>query len=144
MGAVDKHRSTIVRVLIVDDNPVFLTILKQFLGQHPEFQIVDEAHDGDSALILAQHLCPDVILLDLQMPGVSGLEIIAPLRMMLPDVRIVVLSLFDWQQLTHVLGGHAYVSKTRLVDDLLPAIEQALQSNGTVAATAKPLDRLRE
>jgi CheY-like chemotaxis protein len=116
-----------ISVLLVDDNPGFLRILTSFLERYGRGEIVitSTALGGKEALTKAQSLRPQVILIDLAMPDLHGLETIPRLRSMLPDAGIIALTLYDsgsYRQAALAGGANDYVSKARLDTDLLPAI----------------------
>ena len=83
-----------VRLLVVDDHPVVRQGLRTFLETRPDFEVVGEAGDGETAVAEATRLRPDVILMDLVMPGVDGLEAIGRIRAAEPGARILVLTSF--------------------------------------------------
>jgi len=83
-----------VRLLVVDDHPVVRQGLRTFLETRPDFEVVGEAGDGETAVAEAARLRPDVILMDLVMPGVGGLEAIVRIRAADPGARILVLTSF--------------------------------------------------
>jgi DNA-binding NarL/FixJ family response regulator len=83
-----------VRLLVVDDHPVVRQGLRTFLETRPDFEVVGEAADGETAVAEAARLRPDVILMDLVMPGVDGLEAIGRIRAADPGARILVLTSF--------------------------------------------------
>lgn len=83
-----------VRLLVVDDHPVVRQGLRTFLETRPDFEVVGEAGDGETAVAEAARLRPDVILMDLVMPGVGGLEAIGRIRAAEPGARILVLTSF--------------------------------------------------
>jgi DNA-binding NarL/FixJ family response regulator len=83
-----------VRLLVVDDHPVVRQGLRTFLGTRSDFEVVGEAGDGETAVAEAARLRPDVILMDLAMPGVDGLEAIGRIRLADPAARILVLTSF--------------------------------------------------
>jgi DNA-binding NarL/FixJ family response regulator len=83
-----------VRLLVVDDHPVVRQGLRTFLETRADFEVVGEAGDGEAAVAEAARLRPDVILMDLVMPGVDGLEAISRIRAADPDARILVLTGF--------------------------------------------------
>ena len=114
-------------LLLVDDNPGFLRILASFLERSGQGEIVilGAARGGKEALTKAQALRPQVILIDLAMPDLHGLDAIPQLRGMLPDVGIIALTLLDsgsYRQAALTAGANDFVSKARLDTDLLPAI----------------------
>lgn len=114
------------RVLLVDDSPELLTIAGAALA--PVCVIVGTATDGRSALAAAGTLRPDVIVLDISMPGMSGLEVAAALCAQKSTAAIVFLTIHDDAQIVEAAmqsGGTGYVLKRRLSSDLLEAVQDA-------------------
>ncbi len=85
----------ILRVLIADDHPVFRDGLRTLLGSLPGVELVGEAEDGDAAVQLAAKLAPDVVLMDLGMPGRSGIDATRAITSHQPDVGVLVLTMFE-------------------------------------------------
>ena len=120
-----------IRVLLVDDNQTFLRVAADFLQRHDELVVVGIAQEGEEALAQAQDLQPHVILLDLDMPGSSGIKMIPRLRAMMPQVSIIILTLLDgviYRQATLAAGADDFVQKAALTTDLLPAIRRVARS----------------
>jgi DNA-binding NarL/FixJ family response regulator len=123
-----------IRVLLVDDHEAFLRVATEFLKRHNELNklaVVGVARGGEEALTLAQDLRPQVILIDLNMPGLNGLETIPRLRAMLPEAGIIALTLLDpkvYRQAALAAGADDFVPKGNLSTDLLPAIRQVVGS----------------
>jgi DNA-binding NarL/FixJ family response regulator len=114
-----------IRVLVADDHAIVRTGIRHVLETAPGFTVVGEASNGTEALALALELRPDVAVLDISMPGVSGLQIAAELRRRLPDTRILVLSMHDNTE--YVLeslraGVHGYLLKDSAAAELGAAI----------------------
>lgn len=84
-----------IQILIVDDHPVVRDGLVAILGTQPDFMVTGEAASGEEALGIFQQRQPDVVLLDLEMPGMDGVEVIRRLREARPQVKIVVFTAFD-------------------------------------------------
>ena len=121
-----------IRTLIVDDSRLFRERLKAFLAAHPEVEVVGEAGDGQAALSKARELKPDVVLMDVKMGGMNGLSTTEQLRRELPDIKVIILSLYNveaYRQAAEALGASAYVAKKDLLDELLPAMRRVAQSN---------------
>jgi DNA-binding NarL/FixJ family response regulator len=103
-----------VRVMICDDEPSLRTLLRIALGLEPDLEVVAEAADGREAIDLAEQHRPDVILLDLAMPVMDGLEALPKLRAVAPETKVVVFSGFQDSLLARKareLGAVAYVEK---------------------------------
>lgn len=85
----------LIRVLVVDDHAVVREGIRSVLESTPGFEVVGEAGDGAEAMVLAEQHEPDVVLLDVTMPGQSGLQVAGRLRQRLPPVRVLILSMHD-------------------------------------------------
>jgi DNA-binding NarL/FixJ family response regulator len=119
-----------ISVLLGDDNPAFLRIVTRFLQQHDDVVVVGAAGGGEEILALTQDLQPDIVLIDLAMPGLSGLETIPRLRAVLPEVGIIALTVLDtnsYRQAALEAGADYFVPKARLNTDLLLAIRRVAQ-----------------
>ena len=118
-----------ISLLLVDDNPRFLRVLSRFLHtRYPaDVVVVDVARNGIEALARAQVVRPQVVLLDLAMPGMPGWEVIPRLRKELPEVGIIVLTLLESDEYREMIleaGADAFVGKSTLVTELMPAIRR--------------------
>jgi two-component system, NarL family, response regulator LiaR len=115
----------VIRVLIADDHAVVRQGLRTFLDLQDDIEVVGEAADGAEAVALAERLAPDVVLMDLVMPGVDGVEAIRRLRERAPATRAVVLSSFiDDDRLVPVIraGAAGYLLKDVQPAELVDAI----------------------
>ena len=92
-----------IRIMLVDDHAIVREGVRHVLAATPGLEVVGEAGDGDTALALAQECLPDVVVLDLSLPGLSGLEVTRQLRVLLPAVRILILSVHDHAE--YVVGA---------------------------------------
>jgi DNA-binding NarL/FixJ family response regulator len=95
--------SSSIRLLLVDDHPVVRDGLAAILGTQPDFAVAGEAASGEEALAQYARLRPDVILLDLEMPGMDGITVIRRLREAHPSVKVVVFTAFDTDE--RILGA---------------------------------------
>jgi DNA-binding NarL/FixJ family response regulator len=115
----------LIRVLVADDHAIVRTGIRHVLETEPGFTVVGEASNGTEALALALELVPDVAVLDISMPGVSGLQVAAELRQRCPETRILILSMHDNTE--YVLeslraGVHGYLLKDSAATELGSAI----------------------
>jgi DNA-binding NarL/FixJ family response regulator len=114
-----------IGLLIVDDHPVVRDGLVAILSTQPDFEIAGEAASGETALTLFEQLQPDVILLDLEMPGMDGVMVIKQLRQIQPAVKIVVFTAFDTdERILSALqaGAKGYLLKGAPRSELFKAI----------------------
>ncbi|MEM1053911.1 MAG: response regulator transcription factor [Bacteroidota bacterium] len=114
-----------IRVLIADDHPAFRSGLASFLAGEADVEVVGEAGDGIEALRLAGALAPDVLVLDLEMPGLSGIEVAERVRERSPEVCVLILSAYeDEDYIFGVLdhGAAGYLTKQEPLDATLDAI----------------------
>jgi DNA-binding NarL/FixJ family response regulator len=127
----DNQRSIIlppkIRLLLVDDQPAVRRRLQMRLALEPDLTVVAEAGDGAVALNLAQRLKPDVILMDLEMPGMNGIWATKMIRALVPKAKVVILTLHDneFQRLeAKAAGAAAFVGKQEADAVLLSTIRQ--------------------
>jgi DNA-binding NarL/FixJ family response regulator len=118
-----------VSILLAEDHLIFRQDVRLLLESHPDLQIVGEATNGREAIALAEGLCPDIIVLDLVLPGMNGLEVLNRLRRQAPKVRVVILSMYAEEAyvrnaLDH--GASGYVLKEDAFSHLVPALREAI------------------
>lgn len=114
-----------MRILIADDSAMVRRGVISLLSSEASWEICGEASDGSEALAKARALLPDVILLDVSMPGLNGLEVARRLRKEVPQARIIVMSQHDPVHLlpgVMAAGGDACIDKSRLAVDLVDSI----------------------
>jgi CheY-like chemotaxis protein len=119
-----------LRILIADDIPTILQLVKNILNAHPGFEVVGEARDGQHAVALAEALKPDVIVLNVTMPRMSGFEAARRIRSRLPDCAIVILSSHKDEQFiaeARKAGAKGYIEKSDADEQLVRAIESAVK-----------------
>jgi DNA-binding NarL/FixJ family response regulator len=114
-----------IRVLIADDQELMRTGFRLILRAEPDIEVVGEARDGEQAADLAANLMPDVVLMDLRMPGVDGVEATRRITTAHPQVGVVVLTTFDLDEYVFAslqAGASAFLLKDAKEDQLLAAI----------------------
>ena len=113
-------------VLLVDDHPFVREGIRSFLSDLPDFEVVGEAATGAEALRLAEQHEPDFILLDINMPGINGLEAVGQLRKLTPEAKILILTVHNSREyVLHVAksGAHGYILKEAPPEELLQAMQ---------------------
>lgn len=135
-------------VLLVDDHPLIRQTLRRLLLQESDWQVIAEAEDGLAAVQLNDELRPDIVVTDLTLPGLSGLEVIRRIHEQSRRTRIIVVSSHvDEPYVRQALsnGASGYVGKDEAGQHLLPAIRAALQNarylSPALASNVGPLDR---
>jgi DNA-binding NarL/FixJ family response regulator len=128
--------SSTIRILVVDDYEPFRRFVCSTLAERPGFQIVGEASDGLAGIRQAEELQPDLILLDIGLPTLNGMEAARRIRKLAPDAKIIIVSQessADVVQESLSLGASGYVVKTRAATELLAAVEAVLMGKHFVS-----------
>jgi DNA-binding NarL/FixJ family response regulator len=131
MGQTDEV--PMIRVLLVDDQAVVRRALRVRFHLEPDLEVVGEASSGREALTLAQALTPDVVLMDVEMPEMDGIEATSALLRAVPQSAVVILSIYDDAQTrtrAQAAGAVAFVEKRGATDSLLAAIRLAAGQAG--------------
>jgi NarL family two-component system response regulator LiaR len=126
----------VIRILIVDDHAVVRKGIRALLATEPNLEVLDEAEDGLEAIGKFEELKPDVLLLDLLMPKMSGIEVIRELKEKYTDVKILVLTSFaaDEQVFPAIKAGAlGYLLKDTQPEDLINAIRQVHQGESSLS-----------
>ncbi len=132
----------VINVLIVDDHPVFRDGLRNVLAEADDLIVVGEAQDGAEALDFARSLQPDVIIMDINIPVLNGMQATRQIKSDHPDIHIIMLTAYDDdEQIFHAIrcGASAYYPKDIAPDSLIEAIRQV--SQGKYVVDAQLLDQ---
>jgi DNA-binding NarL/FixJ family response regulator len=120
--------SDTIRILIVDDDPQFRELVRLALRRVADFEFVGEGHDGDSGVEQAELLRPDVVLLDLMMPGMDGFEALPKIKAAHPEVAVIVLTALDADQVEDaaLVGAAGFVEKRHITSHLKTVIRACM------------------
>ena len=125
-----------LRVLVVEDFVPFWQVIRSTLAERPNVQVIDEVADGLEAVQKAELLEPDLVLLDIGLPTLNGIEAARQIRKRAPDSKIIFVSQessWDVVQEALNLGAWGYVLKERIANDLLPAVKTVLEGRQFVS-----------
>jgi two-component system response regulator NreC len=117
-----------IRVLVADDHAIVREGVRMILSAHPEMQVVGEAGAGEQAVSMAQTLHPDVVVMDISMPGMNGIEATQQIRARVPDVNVLALTMHEDDHYVFQLlraGASGYVLKRAAATDLVDAVRAA-------------------
>ena len=126
-----------IRLLLADDHGVVRRGVRSLLSDYSEFLVVAEAGDGPQAVELARQAQPDVVILDLMLPGLDGLQVVRTLRQAQPDTKVIVLSARTELEVVDqvmIAGAHGYVSKLRCTEDLINALHIVMKGKRFVSS----------
>jgi two-component system invasion response regulator UvrY len=127
-----------IRLLIVDDHEIVRVGLRHILADYPAIEIVAEAGNGETAIRLNRELWPDVVLLDICMPGLSGLETTARLKQARPELAVIILSVHanaPYPERLMGAGASAYLTKGCPVTELVQAINTVARGGRHIGST---------
>jgi len=122
-----------IRLLLVDDDSGFRATLRQLLEQRAEVEVLGEAGNGEEAVRLTNVLSPDIVLMDLAMPRMNGLEATRQIKKRWPDLAVIVLTVHDedvYRRTALAAGATAFLEKKLLGVDLWPTLVRILNRDG--------------
>ncbi len=122
-----------INTLIVDDNPSFIKRLRDFLVTCEECEVIGEASDGEEAISKVRDLKPDLVLMDVRMGGMDGLNAAQRMKDEFPEIEIIILSKYDlheYREAARIRGAIGYVVKMKMADELMPIIQRVMGERG--------------
>ncbi len=137
-----------IRVLLADDHALVRQGVRQFLEDADDMAVVGEAADGEQAVQLVETLHPDVALIDIQMPGMGGIEATRQIKARFPEVRVLILTAYDEDPYVFALlgaGANGYLLKTADAEELLRAVRAVSRGDSVLSpeVTDKVLRQLQ-
>ncbi|MFQ5434288.1 MAG: response regulator [Anaerolineae bacterium] len=136
-----------IQVMIVDDHPVFRQGLRDVLETNPSMKVVGEAADGEVAIEIAMEKNPEVILMDINLPTINGLQVTRKIRAQLPDIRVIMITGYDdAEQVFHAIraGASAYCPKDITPEALINIIRAVRDGNYYVDEKTMNYDELMQ
>jgi DNA-binding NarL/FixJ family response regulator len=130
-----------IRILIADDSAAFRNAFGLFLERLPQVEVVGTAEDGEHALTLVASTRPDLVLMDIKMPRLNGLEATRKIRAEFPDVRVIMITLHDSEELkaaSVASGADRFIPKSCLRDKLPGALAQLFPGRAGKAEKEQP------
>ena len=130
--------SDVIRVLVVDDHALHRDGIRQILGQQPDIQVAGEAESAELALVLVNQLHPSVVLMDIRLPGMNGIDATRRIRRDHPGTRVLVVSAYDDEEYIRgalEAGASGHLSKAAPGRQLIEAV-RAVAAGGTVIESA--------
>ncbi len=134
--------ATELRILLADDHEVARKGVKALLDAHPGWQVVGEASDGREAVEHARELRPDVVIMDITMPGLTGMEAAKRILIEFPDTKLLFFTMHNSEQMVHEAlgaGAHGYVLKSDAGADLVSAIQGLTRQKIFISPRLAPL-----
>lgn len=122
-------KSKPISILLADDHSIVLDGLKRILEDHDDLVVVAEAEDGEQAVRLALEKRPDVAVVDISMPGLDGLEVLARLRVQAEEIPVIMLTMYEEEQyMFRALesGARGYITKRSAPDQLVHAVRKVV------------------
>jgi DNA-binding NarL/FixJ family response regulator len=119
------------RMLVVDDNSQLRAYIRGIASQQPDLHVVGEAEDGAEAVRLTHELWPDIVLLDLVMPGLNGLEALRRIKAERPDTKVIIVTVHTedaYRRAAEDGGADAFLVKKTLMTALLPTVQRMRNS----------------
>ncbi len=126
-----------LRIVLADDHQLFRTGLRQLIERHPSVTVVGEAATGIAAIDVTKRLLPDLLLLDISLPELNGIEVARRLTQELPDVRILIISMHsDRRYVVEALraGAKGYLLKDSSPDEMVRAIQKVMRGQFYLSA----------
>jgi two-component system invasion response regulator UvrY len=129
-----------IKLFIVDDHTLLREAFKMTLASHPHFLVIGEAGDGENAVELVPRLRPDVITMDINLPGISGIEATKQIRRMLPGAKVLGISLHTQPSYARKMmkaGAYGYVTKNTSTNEMFKAIMEVYAGKKYICAEIK-------
>ncbi len=131
-----KNETGLIRVVVVDDHPFFRKGIRDVLDKEPDIEVIAESGHGQEALDLLPQLMPDVVLMDVNLPGLNGLQVTHQLKTRCPNINVIILTAYDdEEQIYHAIriGASAYFAKDVAPGQLLDTVRTVAEGYYVIA-----------
>jgi DNA-binding NarL/FixJ family response regulator len=134
-----QEKQNVTTVLLADDHPLVLKALKSELEKEPDFKVIAEANNGEEAIRLATELSPDVVIMDIGMPKLNGIEATRKIKTVCPNMIVLVLTVYDDAE--HILGvleagADGYLTKNVLGEQIVQAVRSIIAGEAVLTSQA--------
>lgn len=130
MNSTEKDNVKQLRIFVIDDTDMMRMLVRQFLERNDKTLIVGEASDSDEAMKMVKETNPDIVLLDMNLPGISGVEVARKIKSILPTTRIYLFSAYevsDYREMDLDLPIEGFIQKSDLKSELQEMIRKELE-----------------
>jgi DNA-binding NarL/FixJ family response regulator len=129
MTAIDNKKTERSRILIVEDHKGIRSSLRQWLSTVFQDFMIRDASTGEDAVELCKEIKPDVIVMDIKLPGINGILATKQIKKMFPDTKVIILTVYDipaFQSEASAAGASAFISKNNMYKELVPTIQRLM------------------
>ena len=126
---IESQGMSVSRVLVADDHEAFRQGFVEFLRKHYDVEVIGEAKDGIEAITLTQSLHPDLVLIDMSMPRLSGIEAAQQIRAAFPELKVVFVTIHEeetYQAMVEFIHADGFVRKSFLKEDLKKVLKRVI------------------
>jgi len=119
-----------INTLIVDDDARFRRFVKGIFSSDSDIEVIGEAEDGQEAILKARETNPDLVIMDIRMPVMNGLEATSQLKKEMDEIKVIILTLYDFEEYREAakaVGVVDYIIKKSINEELIPAIRKAFE-----------------
>ena len=137
-SGIYSRKTNKTTILLADDHPLFRQSVRSVLEKEPDFQVIGEAADGEETISLADELRPNVVLMDITMPGLDGLEATRQIKASHPDIAVLVLTIHsDEQHVIEILeaGAAGYLTKSVFGEEVVQSIRAVVSGEMVLSSS---------